>query len=451
MLLSYSELTQVQCSNLNPSAYSLAGTLLLWDYRFTFPGCEPQRAFPQVKSLNSSNSDHAFLLGVHGEISAFSSTLTQQLQKPYWEKGEQETARELLGSLYPALLDCGVRARKLSSVELKENVQTKCVSFGGLQTCQLTKVCPSCSKREAFLEALEVREALRACMDRGGSILLVTLTIPHEVGETLVDLLTLINSVQKTFRARKAFKNLKTNGLLFGDIRKLEVVYSARSGWHPHFHLLLYFNRRLSQSAVEDLRVQFSSSWSKIYARALQLAYVNDHLLDRGVHISDETGSDSHLDTYLTKSPLNESNVAHASFEQPGDKQSYTIGDLLCLASKGSERAVELVQEYGAAIRNLHQLRWSNGLAALLRIDRRKLRERSKVANPPHEVFAKIDNPTWNRMAQRGLVPMMRKAAVLGRQAVLAFLDHHQIAYRLVGGDSNEAGNFTLNANPAPC
>ncbi|MNL85853.1 hypothetical protein D3C87_2143230 [compost metagenome] len=53
-------------------------------------------------------------------------------------------------------------------------------------------------------------------------------------------------------------------------------------------------------------------------------------------------------------------------------------------------------------------------------------------------------------MAQRGLVTMMRKAAALGRQAVLAFLDHHQIAYSLVGSDSGVALNITLNASLAP-
>lgn len=438
MLFSPTEPLQPHCVRLKGSAYDLAATLCLRAYCSADLARETRRAFVQLKD------QRAFLLGEHGEICTFSSTLTQQPQPPYWEKEQQETARELLGSRYPALLDCGVKARTLSCVELKENSRTKNVSFGGLQTCQLTKVCPACSKKESFLEAIAVRAAQRACLGRGGTVLLLTLTIPHEVGEALSDLLTLLNSVYKSLRKCKAFQIQRKQGLFIGDIKKLEATYSAQNGWHPHYHLLLFLNHRLSPSAVEDLRVQLANTWSKAFSKAKRFAHVSEHAFDRGVHISDEAGADGYLDTYLTKSPLNESNVDLSSFEQSGDGQAYTPGDLMRLASKGNKRAAELVQEYGAAVRKLHQLRWSNGLERSLGIDRKNLRERSRDARPSHEVFAKIDNPTWNRMAQRGLVTQMRKVAAFGRQAVLAFLDRHQIDYRLVGAGHCEAGNITL-------
>ena len=53
------------------------------------------------------------------------------------------------------------------------------------------------------------------------------------------------SEVFAVFRNSKQYRKLKRLGYL-GDVKALETPYSDANGWHPHYHTLIIFNRKLT-------------------------------------------------------------------------------------------------------------------------------------------------------------------------------------------------------------
>lgn len=60
--------------------------------------------------------------------------------------------------------------------------------FEGLATCGSVWACPRCSAVIAAERAAAMGEAIRACLDAGGAVYLLTLTLRHQSGDKLAEL-----------------------------------------------------------------------------------------------------------------------------------------------------------------------------------------------------------------------------------------------------------------------
>ncbi|MEC4612909.1 protein rep [Tsukamurella tyrosinosolvens] len=134
------------------------------------------------------------------------------------------------------------------SADLSKPPGKRVAGFTGLTTCGSIWHCPRCSAAIGVKRAQEVRQALRGLRRQGGYALLLTLTASHRLHEQLGGLWKDIDRSWARFTVGMPWRNLKRAGMT-GYIRSTEVTHSFWTGWHVHFHVLLFFG---SNTAVDD-------------------------------------------------------------------------------------------------------------------------------------------------------------------------------------------------------
>lgn len=95
----------------------------------------------------------------------------------------------------------------------KEHVEVvrkgKRVFAKNLMVCGLFWICPVCAARISMERAREVREAIRRQEERGGSVLMVTSTVPHYAFQPLSFVLGRVSEARRIQGRQRAFKELK--------------------------------------------------------------------------------------------------------------------------------------------------------------------------------------------------------------------------------------------------
>ena len=86
--------------------------------------------------------------------------------------------------------NCGHHGSSKSVVIMK-SVEHKTASYTGLYKCGNAKLCPECGHKIAIRRANEMREIMEEAKKRNLHISLVTITVPHNLGDKLNILLLL--------------------------------------------------------------------------------------------------------------------------------------------------------------------------------------------------------------------------------------------------------------------
>ena len=162
---------------------------------------------------------------------------------------------------------------------------------GGQQrvVCGNAWVCPACALKARKDDAERISSVIGAWQTRGGSVVMVTLTAgPHAGSDGLDALLGRLDGAWKrVVGSRRPWSAFERTHRLGGLVRVLEVE-RGRSGWHPHFHVLLLVEGRPSGDAVAALVQDFRSRWCAALAAeggavlaGLESVAVQGHLLRR--------------------------------------------------------------------------------------------------------------------------------------------------------------------------
>lgn len=140
--------------------------------------------------------------------------------------------------------------------------------FSGVQLCGAIHVCPVCSPRIRQERAKDVDAAALAWLTEhgAGSVLFLTLTMPHDYGEKLKRLLKTIGA---SFGAMISGKAWQLDKARFG-IRYYIVSYDVtvgKAGWHPHLHVVLFGDRRLEDADITTLGDRLHKRWARAVER----------------------------------------------------------------------------------------------------------------------------------------------------------------------------------------
>ncbi|MFJ1298278.1 replication protein, partial [Acinetobacter baumannii] len=65
------------------------------------------------------------------------------------------------------------------------NQKTGMASYTNLQYCGSVWVCPDCSYKISQERKKELAEAMKGCVDKGLHVAMLTLTVPHYLGDDL--------------------------------------------------------------------------------------------------------------------------------------------------------------------------------------------------------------------------------------------------------------------------
>lgn len=183
------------------------------------------------------------------------------------------------------------------------NQQSEKASFSGYQSCG-SPSCPVCGNKIAIANEAEITRAIAVCKEKGYDYSLFTTTTRHKRHYTLGELLDYQSEVFAVFRNSKQYRKLKRLGYL-GDVKALETPYSDANGWHPHYHTLIIFNRKLTDDERLFCEKKLISAWLKACATVIDRDNLNPHdLMPESDYIDltfNQNQIDDTLGDYMTK------------------------------------------------------------------------------------------------------------------------------------------------------
>jgi len=345
---------------------------------------------------------------------------------------------------------CG-RKRVGALVDVKAGGGTS--SLGGLSTCGSVWSCPVCSPKVAATRSVEVMDTIRAWQARGGSVLLVTLTLSHGRQHALADTWDAIGKGWASVRNGKPWKADAAEFGISGYCRVIEVTHSLRNGWHPHAHVLLFVEGTPTDSDCERLRERIYGRWSRRLAKPDLGFRTLDFDRDGKAVGVDVRRADAHtveyLGEYLAKFGYQpKSDAAGLALEVArGDlktarKGSRTPWELAELARDGDARALALWQEWERTSLGRRQYAWAQGFRESLDLDGvlsdQEAAEREDAA---HSTVAKLPPTTWAKLvaelrlrARKGLpgstmADMLAAAARWDPETFREWLTGHGLAH----------------------
>lgn len=150
------------------------------------------------------------------------------------------------------------RIDKNKGVGVRINEERATAYFDNLQRCGSVWNCSVCSGEITEVRKVELKQAIDNWRSKGGAVYLVTLTNRHHMGDNLADLLGgQRNALVKLWGQRAIKEMFKALGCV-GRITATEVTWSWDNGWHPHFHLLVFFDHQID---AQGLQTFLSAEW----------------------------------------------------------------------------------------------------------------------------------------------------------------------------------------------
>ncbi len=272
------------------------------------------------------------------------------------------------------------RISKKKGVTLFYNVEREQANFGNLQRCYSVWNCPICSMTITEGRRTELKQGLSNWTDAGGHAYLATFTNSHHRGDNLEQLLTgqkkaFVKFWEKT-KVKEMLKRLGYNGRIVAT----EVTWGEKNGWHPHYHMILFFDHQIDHQGLQTfIALQWQEACIKAGLKAPDLIH--------GVDVRNGT----YAAKYVSKWGLEEE-VTKGHLKK-GLNGSLTPFDLLRGASTNNHYKT-LFKEFADVFKGKQQLVWSKGLKELLGIkkvtDEELIEETEKTSIEVRELPLKI-------------------------------------------------------------
>ena len=272
-----------------------------------------------------------------------------------------------LRALAAADPDTPMRQRNCGAVPVGDRVEIRIKDgsayYSGLETCGNVWLCPVCSAKIHRRRAVELREALTVWEAQGHAASLVTITVPHGLGDPLSRLVDAERDAWKRITAGAAWQRLKRTSGIAGHIIALEFTWGDENGWHPHYHVLLIHDQDLDAAAITALH-------GHIHARLA--AACRDHGLRQPDQLHavriDPNVSATDAGGYIAKvgdwTPPEEMTRSDLKTSRAGSRTPFQV--LADYYQVGDTRDSDLWHEYGRVTRGLAAVRWSRGLRRVL-------------------------------------------------------------------------------------
>lgn len=225
--------------------------------------------------------------------------------------------------------------------------------YAGLQVCGSIWICPICAAKISEGRRVELQQGIARWRSSGYAVLHRVLTIPHNQGDRLKNMLDAFSRARGYLLNRKGHKRIGAVVGLVGTIRALEVTLGS-NGWHVHTHELLFVKQK--EIDIQKMEKDILTQWQTACIDA-GLGRPNDH----GVIIQDG----SYADKYAAKWGLeSEVTKAHTKAGRVGNQGPWDI--LRAIKDKPTSDNVGAYVEYAKCFKGRHQLHWSRGLKEML-------------------------------------------------------------------------------------
>ncbi len=328
-------------------------------------------------------------LGIHAEYSstrrkAKSEPTPAQLKKRQTNKRLNAAAKLLPGE---RIASCQrIVSPEYEYMAVRYNPADSCTGFRGLVCCESAS-CPHCVAKRSESDRQELAAALAAAKKRGWSVFMLTTTLRHTSHDALLDLMDKLPKAFNSAFSGRWYSDLTEEYRLLGKVKGWEITFGW-NGWHPHLHILFFYEGEMSAPILAGLRKVIGVRWL-------------ESLKKHGASASMEYGisleaADSKIAEYIAKwgrEPNEhswgvESEMTKHHLKQSRDESGLTIFEILGAAAGESEalnrlarifpalddealinRAGNLYVEYFRAFKGKARLHWGKNLKKLLNLD----------------------------------------------------------------------------------
>lgn len=314
----------------------------------------------------------------------------------------QSAARELLPR--EAVSTCLRRIIPVrSGVDLLYAPAVAAAHYSGLMVCKSVWQCPVCAAKITERRRLDLTQGINNFYAASGvkRVLLVTFTLSHHITDELSVVKAALLKARKLLVSGRWAKEFAKQFGIVGMVRSLEVTYGD-NGWHPHLHVLYFFNNEIAILPFEE---RIKARWGQCVASVGSFASWE--------YGCDVRYSDREVADYLAKFgkepewkdkdkelASNKWSVAHEVSKGPSKVSKMggrTPLQLLSDFAYGDLPAGGLWWEYAVNFRGERQLAYSPGLRDLLGLDIEKTDE--ELATEQSEVaiiLAQLNRVQWS-------------------------------------------------------
>jgi hypothetical protein len=325
-------------------------------------------------------------------------------------------------------LACSKNQRKCRRTRTQDEVQV-CLReegqahFDGVVRCGSATACPVCACMVAHRRSEELSQAFREGLSRGWWYCMVTVTLRHREGQSLKHLVRALSDAWRCCRQGKAWAGGKySEGWAerigyCGMVRALEATHGP-AGWHPHFHVGLFLERKLSEEEQEEfVRYLFGR-----YASRLQERWGLDRPEEFVAIRIDSDDNNRDPSWYVSKLGLAPELGSGATKEgREGHRTPWQI--LRDWQTAGGDRDRALWCEWVEAMRGHHSLRWSRGFRSeLLPEAERSDEEIAQGEAGAEDELLRVLAEDWDRIASApGALSALLDAAERGGPVAAAW------------------------------
>lgn len=283
---------------------------------------------------------------------------------------------------------CGkVRRHKNESVAVEINPSTGDGKYTNLVHCGSVWLCPDCSYKISQERKKELAEGMKACRDKGLHVAMLTLTVPHYLGD---DLKTLLKKMSKAKHSlwtnRNSREYFADQFSMLGHITATEVKYSDNNGFHPHFHILCFLDKQYAKEDLEIIESELYEFWAEKCVKS-GLGKPNRR---NGIDLKMGSNNEDMLADYISKWGMaEEMTQAHLKVGKK-NLSSLTMWEVLELSqmeASTKDKYSYIFKTYAHAFKGRRQLFWSKGLKELLKIE---VKDDEEIANQEDETAEPI-------------------------------------------------------------
>ena len=258
------------------------------------------------------------------------------------------------------------RVAKCGWLRIKENVQVKLhagrAHYTGVLSCGSVWNCPVCSAKVATRRTGEVHTVLSKHMESGGGAEFLTLTLPHDMGDALVNTRRIAADGWKRVQQGRRWRAQVEAVGITGTIRTLEVTH-GKNGWHPHVHSLVLTARPCTEEERAQLLDHAFGAWRAAVVKVGQGAPLPHCTTISPVRDVKDVAK------YVTKigAALEVTQGAAKTGRLSGQRTPFAV--LADFLAHGDDDDLTVWREWETGMKGARQLTWSRGLKARFQVD----------------------------------------------------------------------------------
>ena len=287
------------------------------------------------------------------------------------------------------------RVDKNDGVGVMFNKARKKANYSNILRCANAWGCPVCAAIISEHRKCEVKDAMDWWKAQGGSVLLLTLTVPHYSHTDIKQLKKdLKKAYSKFFKGVRASQNLFSKWMIEHYISCFEITH-GENGFHPHYHVLLFVPYAVGIRSHIGMEQDMYAVWKDCCTKS----GLDEPSEKHGLHL--QAGNDAA--NYVAKWGLeHEMTKGHV---KKGKKESRTPFDILrSYDESGDEKEANLFRLYYFAFKGTRQLNWSKGLKKLSSNGQEEKTDQEIVDDTDNvaEMLFKLDIEMWNAVRKQG-------------------------------------------------